>query len=280
MTDQMALFGPDGRPPEQATDAVRTLRVVITVKAAPNPSERYGETVCVAGVSADLEHPGWIRLYPINFRTLEQEIAFAKYDIVTVDAVRARSDPRNESWNPRMHTLRVERKLRPWNPRKGFITPYLSDSMCALNAAARESPISPSLGLIRPVVVEGLDIEPHPGWTPAEQTKINNYVGQIDLFGDTDRTPLDAPRLKGWYRWRCREASCGGHRQGLLDWEFVAFQRQRVHRDLPDDELANRLREKFLTQMCAPGKDVAFYVGNQAKRHHVFSVLGVWWPPR
>ena len=44
MTDQMALFGPEGNEPEPATDEVRTLRVMITVKAAPNPSQTYGET--------------------------------------------------------------------------------------------------------------------------------------------------------------------------------------------------------------------------------------------
>jgi hypothetical protein len=43
---------------------------MITVKAAPNPSEQYGETVCVAGLQASVESPGWVRLYPINFREL------------------------------------------------------------------------------------------------------------------------------------------------------------------------------------------------------------------
>jgi hypothetical protein len=30
--------------------------------------------------------------------------------------------------------------------------------------------------------------------------------------------------------------------------------------------------------MCDPRRDTAFYVGNQAKRAHVFSVLGVYYP--
>jgi len=280
MGDQLAFFGPDGREPEPATDEVRTLRVVITVKAAPNPSERYGETVCVAGISAELERPGWIRLYPINFRNLEGDIRFRKYDIVTVDAVRARADVRHESWNPRMSTLHVERSLKPWVPRKGYITPYISSSMCAINTAGHGTGIAPSLGLVRARTVDGLDIEPHPGWSSDEQAKIDRYVNQIDLFGDADRTPLDAPRLRGWYRWHCDDNGCRGHRQGILDWEFVAFQRLRAHRDLSNDELAARLRGKFLDEVCGPGKDVAFYVGNQAKRHQVFSVLGIWWPPR
>lgn len=98
MNDQMTLFGPDGTEPEPATVQVRTLRVMITVKAAPNPSQTYGETVCVAAVSVDPNHPGWIRLYPVNFRYLEQDTRFSKYDIVAFEAQRARADGRHESW--------------------------------------------------------------------------------------------------------------------------------------------------------------------------------------
>jgi hypothetical protein len=54
------------------------MRVVITVKAAPNPSERYGETVCVAGLRLDSDHGGWVRLYPINFRELDDDSSFKK----------------------------------------------------------------------------------------------------------------------------------------------------------------------------------------------------------
>ena len=56
--------------------------MLITVKAAPTPSTTYGETVCVAGLSADPSDPGWVRLYPINFRHLDDTSQFAKYDII------------------------------------------------------------------------------------------------------------------------------------------------------------------------------------------------------
>src|SRR5689334_6880643 len=53
----------------QLSGTVR-LRMLVTAKAAPNPSERYGETVCVSGLSTDPERPGWVRLYPINYHDL------------------------------------------------------------------------------------------------------------------------------------------------------------------------------------------------------------------
>jgi len=48
-------------------------------------------------------------------------------------------------------------------------------------------------------------------------------------------------------------------------------------RSLGAAELADALRAKFLGELCGRDRDVAFYVGNQAKRRNVFSVLGVWW---
>ena len=42
--------------------------VLVTVKAYPNLSRKYGETVCVAGI--DLDSKQWIRLYPIPFTRL------------------------------------------------------------------------------------------------------------------------------------------------------------------------------------------------------------------
>jgi hypothetical protein len=139
------------------------------------------------------------------------------------------------------------------------------------------SPNAQSLALVRPRTVEGLDVEPHPGWTRAEQNKIDAYVGQLDLFSRHDRTPLQAPRFKAAYRYHCHEPDCGGHRQGFIDWELVAFQRHLQR--LSDGELRDAIRDKFFGQICAPGRDVAFSVGNQAKRAPVFSVLGVYWPP-
>ena len=53
---RMGLKAP--RPGEE------TAEVMITVKTYPNPSETYGETVCVAGVRLDRGAPEWIRLYP------------------------------------------------------------------------------------------------------------------------------------------------------------------------------------------------------------------------
>jgi hypothetical protein len=45
-----------------------SMRLLVTVKAYPQPSKRYGETVCVAGVRIDTDIPSWVRLYPVAYR--------------------------------------------------------------------------------------------------------------------------------------------------------------------------------------------------------------------
>lgn len=278
---QFSLFGAadDGPDPKPADDQARRLRVLITVKAAPNPSEKYGETVCVAGFNMDVEHPGWLRLYPINFRELTERESFRKYDVVEVDAVPARSDARQESWRPRMHTLRRVGHLDPWRPRVQVLAPAVEESMCRLVAGARASVTAKSLALVRPRSINGLDVAAHPGWTADQQAKIDQYVLQERLGDEQDRTPLEAPRFRAWYRYRCAEPGCSGHRQGVLDWELVALQRNQLAH-LDDERAVEVIRAKFLHMMCADHRAPAFYVGNQAKRAHVFSVLGVYYPRR
>jgi len=264
--------------PKPADDRAVRMRVLVTVKAAPNPSETYGETVCVAGVRPDVMNPGWVRLYPINFRDLDSDDQFRKYQIITLDARPARQDQRRESWRPIMPSIVKEEFLEPWKPRRVWLDDYVEDSMCRLNAAARDHADAKSLALVRPLEVAGLTFERHPGWTAEEQRKIDKYVAQPDLFNPKEKTPLKPPRLKARYRYRCHERSCNGHEQGLLDWEFVLLQRQLA--GSTEEHMRAELQAKFVDMMCHPSRDVAFYVGNQAKRVHVFSVLGVYYPKR
>uniref|UniRef100_UPI000ADECD18 hypothetical protein n=1 Tax=Microtetraspora fusca TaxID=1997 RepID=UPI000ADECD18 len=244
----------------------------------PNPSETYGETVCVAALRLDIEYPGWIRLYPINFRELDGNSRFRKYDVVTVEAKPASNDPRAESWRPRADGFVVERHLDGWPKRMAYIDDYIETSMCDLIAAVRRHPAARSLAAIRPKEILSLDIERHPGWTAAEQRKIDQYVRQLGLFDSGPRMALQAPRFKAWYRYRCHSSHCNTHRQGIYDWELVALQRSVDSRD--DAGVEQAVREKFWDLMCAPDRDTIFYAGNQQAHPQSSIVLGVVYPRR
>lgn len=276
------LFGDTVQHPTRKPTGPARQRVLITVKAAPNPSVTHGETVCVAGVAlGQLGPTGWIRLYPINFRHLPKATEqFKKYDIVTVDC-RPAEEVRLESWRPNMSTLRVESHLPPWQKRRELLEPMIDSSMCRLRAEAADDARARSLALIRPAEVISFRLEQHPGWNKDEQRKIEAYVNQLEfdvLQGALDKTPLEAPRFRGFYKWRCGEPHCGTHEQSIIDWEFVALQRNLWKRS--EDETKAELRKRFFDEICSPENDVAFYVGNQAKRPQTFSILGVYYPKR
>lgn len=276
------LFGNTVDYPTQKPAGRTRHRVLITIKAAPNPSVTHGETVCVAGVAlGDLGPTGWIRLYPINFRHLPRATEqFKKYDIVTVEC-RPSSEARLESWRPNMATLRVEAHVPPWRKRRELLEPMIDTSMCRIRADAAADPRARSLALVQPAEVIGFRLERHPGWSKDEQAKIDRYVNQLelDVFEEApDKTPLEAPRFRGAYRWRCGEPKCGTHEQSIIDWEFVALQRHLWDRS--DDEAKAELRKRFYDEICSPSNDIAFYVGNQAKRPQTFSILGVYYPKK
>jgi hypothetical protein len=266
------LFGGPADLPDEHRRPTQ-MRVLVTVKAAPNPSVSYGETVCVAGLRLDLGHEGWVRLYPINFRFIEESHTFKKYDVVTLHAVPA-SEGRRESWKPRIDTLQSVAHLDGWDRRMPVLGPFAHDTMCELNANSRGGR---SLGLVK-ARVSKLVLTRHPGWTRDEQQKIDAYINQPELFDlGKPKTALEAPRFRGTYHWHCPAPACRGHEQGLLDWEFTAFQRRLP----PDDaDAMAAIQQRWFNEVCSPNRDVYFYVGNQAKRHQTFSVLGIVWPKR
>ena len=173
MPSQSALFGgPEREVPKPARPD--ELEVLITVKAAPNPSAKAGETVCVAGLGLS---PGrtevrWIRLYPINFRFLEQDQQFKKYDILRVRATPASGDTRVESWRPDMSTMKVIDHLDPWKRRRALLDPTASDTMCSLNRENQAEAVASSLGLVPVRELIDLRVTEHPGWSQNEQSDI------------------------------------------------------------------------------------------------------------
>lgn len=62
--------------PKAPRPGEETAEVIVTVKTYPNPSETYGENVCVAGVRLDRGRPEWIRLYPAKFRNADFDSQF------------------------------------------------------------------------------------------------------------------------------------------------------------------------------------------------------------
>lgn len=177
-----------------------------------------------------------------------------------------------------MDTITTEQHLTNQQSRRSLLDPLVEDSMCRLNEQTRDDPSTQSIALIRVADISALQVKRHPGWSVQDRKKIAGYLNQLDLLEPSKRSPLQAPRFTGAYRYRCADRRCRGHQQTLWDWEFVALQRRLSQ--LTDAEATDQLKHKFLTQLCATDRDVAFYVGNQAARPQSFSIGGVYAPKR
>lgn len=256
--------------------------VMVTVKTYPNPSEKYLETVCVAGVRLDRGRPGWIRLYPVRFRNEDFDRTFRKYDVIEVNGTfHQSSDNRPESFRPRQDEMRHVEHLdgkKNWLLRRNKLGSLIGETtMCDLLA---QNPIggmatpSPSLGLIKPVDIETIVVDGDP-WTQAEQAKVNQ-ASETDLFG-TALVPLEPAPYAVRYKYRCAAVKCPGHNQKNLDWEVgQAGRRWKVR--YGEDGAREAMMKRWRDDILAPDNDIHFYVGNQSKYRRTFSVLGTWYP--
>lgn len=257
-------------------------RILITVKAAPQPSAKYGDTVCVAGVRVDTDSHPWVRLYPVPFRWLDADSQFSKYDIVEVSMRRRNQDSRSESYVPDTQSIRVLQHLDGWEQRAPIINNVARTTTCRLMRDAEISHASPSLGKVSVAELIGFTLDEHPGWSVEEQAKIDQSMaaGEIDVFGTAAQPArLRAPRLKLRYRYRCEEDRCPGHFGQNLDWELRAFQ-NRFYSE-PIERLKARVEDRFVETMFSSHRATSFFLGNfeAAIKRGKFSVLGVYWPP-
>lgn len=252
--------------------------VLATVKAYPAMSHKYGESVCVAGLRLDTSEPEWVRLFPVSFRSLPADKQFGKYQVLALRAQRGATDRRPESWRPDLDSLRLGAAVGTgsgWRHRWQVMEPLAdSTTTCELLKGARaHGQNAPSLGLIRPADVSGLVVETNPDYKADSGEPVD-----VDLFG-TERELLEATPFLVHYRYRCAALSCPGHRQSIVDWESGQLARRNL-RTYSVTEAKDLQRKRFLDEMCAPGRETLFYVGNQHQHPISFLVLGLFWPPK
>lgn len=265
------------------TPGVERAQVLITVKAAPEPSSKYGDTVCVAGIRIDGGRAEWIRLYPFPFRWMPERVRFKKYDIVELDVHRSTTDDRRESYRPDIQSIEVVNHLDKWKHRHEIIGRVAPTSTCELHRAATTNTQAASLGLVPVASVEKLDIVPFAGWNDAQLRRIAEAenLAPLELFGEGIDTPpeLRAPRFTVRYRYHCSTLDCPSHGGRLLDWELGELQRRHLM-DVPVDDAKREIENRFLRMKFGPNRQTSFFVGNfgDKLKRGSFSVLGVYSP--
>ncbi len=246
--------------------------VLITVKTYPNPSSKYIETVCCAGI--DINSGQLIRLYPIPFRFLEYNQQFPKYSIVNIKCHKAPRDKRIESYRIDQDSIKIIDRLdtkNKWSRRKKIVLPTASCSFCEIQSLVSKNK---SLGVFKPCDISF-------SWKKKkldDAAKREAIYAQLSFF-DKRKNAVEQIPFDFYYQFKCHGASnCPGHKLIIIDWELG--QSYRSWRDIYGTEklLLGKIEERWLGGMCTDKHDTYFYVGNQHRFQDQFMVLGVFYP--
>lgn len=248
------------------------LRVLVTVKAYPSVSTKYGEAICVAGIRMDTPTPEWVRLFPVRYRELPAEQWFSKYEVITVTAQKHSSDKRVETWRPRQDSI-ARGDIVPaggaWLERRRLVEPLLGPTMCELHRGRKGGQSGPSLGIVRPSRIRGIRVRLEDEWSLGQQS----IVSQGNLM--TEKPQLVKPAHAFAYSYFCEEPGCKGHVQKIVDWELGEAYRSWHY---SGQQLVDAISAKWLDQMCSDDREPLFFVGDQHTRPGQFLVLGTFYP--
>ena len=249
-------------------------RVLITVKAYPNPSEKYQETVCVAGI--DIDNFNWIRLYPIPFRDLDEKIKFRKYNIIKARVTRPKRDKRPESYKVDTDSIEIVQYLdtkNKWAKRKDIILGAVDKSMCQI--IRDQENFKKSLGIFKPFNVDF-------SWEkakPVDMEKRKSYYQQLNFF-KKQKDAIEYIPFIFRYTFKCKnELDCPGHSWPIVDWEIgQAFRKWKTQYFYNTEVVLEKIKQKLL-EIFSDSKNVYFYVGNMWQFPKNFLILGVFYPP-
>ena len=260
--------------------------ILITVRAYPEPSTKYTETCCVAGVTLTGKP---IRIFPVQARHLEDEKQFKKYDIIRAQVHKASSDARPESYRVEMSTIEIIGKVdtgkrRDWAERNRLVSPFrVASSIEELQARFREGKQrgSPSLALIRPKEVVKFEMvhKRATDWDDQHRAKLAKPIsGTID---GRNRDTLEFIPYSFRYWFRCDAPECSTvHKFSVLDWEV--HQSYRSWRSAPKyshDGGYGAMMTKYSDEFIGK-KDLQFYVGTVSSHPHQWTIIGLYYPPK
>lgn len=191
-------------------ESEKTSEVIILVKAAPNPSQTYGETVCCAGVTPE---GNWLRLYPVNFRDLKTNQQFKRWDRVGFKWRLPKDDRRIESRRIDPDSLEIKGELKK-NGRASFLSPVEVTSL------DKEEKAGKSFALLRPREIKKFYYQPKNKKELEKETReFELFHKQMSLFEEKSNKPYKPCP----YEFKYKYVTDDGNREGTCqDWEIDA----------------------------------------------------------
>jgi hypothetical protein len=250
-------------------------RALIVVRTYPVPARSTVEASCTAGITDDGK---WIRLFPIPYRSLDEDKQFTKYQWIEAEVRKPSKDTRPESFTPNLATIALGDTISTvdeWRARKALVAPLIRPSMCAIRREHEQSGY-PTLGIFRPGTIKRLLIEPekNPDWDASELDKLNQA---LTLFGDKAATQLEKLPFTFKYEFVCADASCKGHTMSCTDWEMgQSFRKWRKQYGIKWEGPFRQRYEADIINKC----DTSFFVGNLHLFPNAWQIVGLFYPPK
>lgn len=251
-------------------------RILIAVKAYPNPNIRLKEITCIAGID---RQGSWIRLYPVPYRDLNFLNRFKKYHIVEVELTGYPKDRRLETFRPNLDSIKIIGEIstgrdRSWSDRKKWVLPTITNTMCEISSLYKKNRF-PSLATIKPKKVLNFCAEKAgSSWSKGQEGKL----GQLSLFNPRRKT-LEKIPFTFRYKYICCSSQCPGHEQSIVDWEISELYRKMRDKFGSEQTAIEKVKQRFFEQMCSQNRETYFFVGSH-HRYPTFFVIGIFWPPK
>jgi hypothetical protein len=104
---------------------------------------------------------------------------------------------------------------------------------------------------------------------------------ELSFEPDAERLvrPLNPPDFRFQIMFRCNDPSCTNtHVFSVFDWEVDALYYSLWKRGDTTDQACEKVIAKLRDDVCAPGRDTYFFLGNIAAHPHRFTIVGLWYP--
>ena len=232
------------------------------MKALPHRSSNYAETVCCAGIGHDAK---WRRLYPVQFRILDDDQKFKRWQWINYCYTTTKKDARVES-----------QKVIPESiVTKGVLT--AAERVRILNSVMRSSLAeanekSESLTVLRP---KEIDFQ----WKAKTEAEISDekikhaaLANQLSLLDKTEAKPLTPCPYKFIVRWV--DSNDNTHNHTCDDWETsTAFFVRRKSLGTDNNALAS-LKETYEQHYMQRGMALAF--STHSRRNITHGLANQW----
>jgi hypothetical protein len=251
-------------------------KILVTVKAYPEKSRKYGDVVCTAGIT---DTGDWIRLYPMPISSFRGDKKIQRYDWIEADCEKVTNEKldRKESYRVRDGSVKIiDRSLSlknnkgkaPWDRRNSVILPKIAPSLEYLEEQYLED--KTSLGLIKPQDV--IKFYTRGGLQQPPESK------EFQRSLDNQITPIidKIPHIFA-YKFKC--SGCNEtkvHDIMCEDWELFESYRSWWNKYLDVNILWENLHKKFFDFMIK--QDIHFYMGMYSQQP-TWLIIGLYYPP-